>query len=295
MNIEIRDDRFLDIVPEDLELETLANGFAFTEGPIWHPHEKHLTFSDIPNNRMHRWSERRGVKVFRKSSNMANGNTYDLEGRILSCEHATSRVTRTEGKNSLKVLASHYEGKELNSPNDIVVRRDGTIWFTDPTFGRLGGTGLVRKMNSIIVASTADPDSFELKQPNGRIHARPQRALRCRYAAPAHPAFRHRRRRRLVWRRSVRRVDRGCRCAGWTEDRQRRPCVLCRARFHVYHPDDPTFTWGHGFLATPYGLGWLFDSIRGRSSALYVADTPHACTCAPGRFADHFTVRGATA
>ena len=141
MNIESRDERFLDIVPLDLKLETLADGFDFTEGPIWHPHEKHLTFSDIPANRMHRWTEKRGVKVFRKSSNMTNGNTYDHEGRILSCEHATSRVTRTESNGDITVLASHYQGKELNSPNDIVVRRDGSIFFTDPTFGRLGGDG----------------------------------------------------------------------------------------------------------------------------------------------------------
>ena len=146
MNIESRDERFLDIVPLDLKLETLADGFDFTEGPIWHPHEKHLTFSDIPASRMHRWTEKRGVKVFRKSSNMTNGNTYDHEGRILSCEHATSRVTRTESNGDITVLASHYQGKELNSPNDIVVRRDGSIFFTDPTFGRLGGTGIVRKL-----------------------------------------------------------------------------------------------------------------------------------------------------
>ena len=245
MNIEIRDDRFLDIVPDDLELETLADGFAFTEGPIWHPHEKHLTFSDIPNNRMHRWSERRGVKVFRNPSNMANGNTYDLEGRILSCEHATSRVTRTEGKKSLKVLASHYDGKELNSPNDIVVRRDGSIWFTDPTFGRLGGTGLVRKLElDHRGVYRIDPDTFLLTllatgfgQPNGLAFTLDHNAL---YVADTP---------RLHIRRfdidddgglsggEVRRVDRGgCRCAGWTEDRQRRPRVLRRSRWRPRLP-----------------------------------------------------------
>ena len=145
MSIEIRDRRFLDVVDEGLALEQLAGDFQFTEGPIWHPREKHLTFSDIPANRMFRWSETGGVAVFREPSNMTNGNTYDQQGRMLSCEHATSRVTRTEADGSVTVLASHYQGKELNSPNDIVVRNDGTVWFTDPTYGRADRTGVVRE------------------------------------------------------------------------------------------------------------------------------------------------------
>ena len=175
MSIEIRDPRFLDVVPEDLALETLGEGFAFTEGPIWHPTERHLTFSDIPNSRMHRWSAEGGVTTFRDPSNMTNGNTYDHSGRILSCEHATSRVTRTEADGSVTVMASHYDGKELNSPNDIVVRRDGSIWFTDPTFGRLGGTGVVRELElDHVGVYRLDPDTRELSllatdfgQPNG--------------------------------------------------------------------------------------------------------------------------------
>ena len=145
MSIEIRDRRLLDVVDEGLALEQLAGDFQFTEGPIWHPREKHLTFSDIPANRMFRWSEAGGVAVFREPSNMTNGNTYDQQGRMLSCEHATSRVTRTEADGSVTVLASHYQGKELNSPNDIVVRNDGTVWFTDPTYGRADRTGVVRE------------------------------------------------------------------------------------------------------------------------------------------------------
>ena len=145
MSIEIRDERFLGIADEALELEQLAGDFQFTEGPIWHPREKHLTFSDIPANRMFRWSEAAGLAVFREPSNMTNGNTYDRQGRILSCEHATSRVVRTEADGSITVLASHYDGKELNSPNDIVVRNDDTVWFSDPTYGRLGNTGVVRE------------------------------------------------------------------------------------------------------------------------------------------------------
>ena len=141
MSIEIRDPRFLEVVDEGLQLETLQDGFQFTEGPIWHPTEKHLTFSDIPGNRMHRWSEGAGVSIYREPSNLANGNTYDLQGRILTCEHGTSRVTREEPSGETTIVASHYEGKELNSPNDIVVRSNGDIFFTDPTFGRGEGVG----------------------------------------------------------------------------------------------------------------------------------------------------------
>ena len=144
MAIQVRDARLRELVDENATLEQLAGDFRFTEGPIWHPAEAHLTFSDIPGNRLYRWSEAGGVTVLREPSNMANGNTYDAQGRMLTCEHATSRVTRTEPDGSVVVLASHYQGKELNSPNDIVVRSDGTVWFTDPTFGRFDGVGRAR-------------------------------------------------------------------------------------------------------------------------------------------------------
>ena len=145
MAIQIRDSRVQAVLNEGETLTQLAGDFQFTEGPIWHPAEQHLTFSDIPANRMFRWSEEEGVALFREPSNMTNGNTYDREGRMLSCEHATSRVTRTEHDGTITVLASHYQGKELNSPNDIVVRNDGTVYFTDPSYGRRSGTGLVRE------------------------------------------------------------------------------------------------------------------------------------------------------
>jgi len=145
MSTQIRDERLLQVLDEDLSLETLGNEFRFTEGPIWHPKEGHLTFSDIPANLMYRWTDEAGLSVFREPSNMTNGNTYDHEGRMLSCEHATSRVTRTEIDGSITVIASHFEGKELNSPNDIVVRKDGSIWFTDPTYGRQANTGVLRE------------------------------------------------------------------------------------------------------------------------------------------------------
>ena len=117
-------------------MEPLATGYDFLEGPVWLPAERALIFSDIPGDAMYRWDAAGGATVYRQPSHKANGNTLDGQGRILTCEHATSRVVRQEPDGALTVLASHYAGVELNSPNDIVVKRDGAIYFTDPTFGR---------------------------------------------------------------------------------------------------------------------------------------------------------------
>lgn len=146
MSIEIRDPRISDVVDPSATLETLGDGFGFTEGPIWHPHDRHLIFSDIPMNTMYQWTEDSGVSEYRKPSNMANGNTYDHQGRVLTCEHATSRVVRENLDGTIEVLASHWDGKELNSPNDIVVKSDGDIYFTDPTFGRSEPSGVSREL-----------------------------------------------------------------------------------------------------------------------------------------------------
>lgn len=144
MSAEIRDDRFRAVIGEDITVEAVATGFGFTEGPIWHPYDKHLTFSDMPGDEMRRWTPAGGVVSFRKPSHMANGNTYDRQGRMLTCEHATSRVTRTAADGAITVLATHYQGKQLNSPNDIVVNSDGAIYFTDPMYGRMPYYGVER-------------------------------------------------------------------------------------------------------------------------------------------------------
>jgi gluconolactonase len=133
---DIRHRAFSELIQPDARLERVATGFEFVEGPIWHVERRHLTFSDIVGDTQYRWSEAEGVTVLRRPSNMANGNAYDRQGRILTCEHATSRVARIDEDGSVEVLATHYGGKELNSPNDIVVRRDDSIYFTDPTSGR---------------------------------------------------------------------------------------------------------------------------------------------------------------
>jgi gluconolactonase len=175
MSADIRDLRFRSVVGSAAELEQLGTGFKFTEGPLWHPTKKFLLFSDMPGNIIRRYSEADGVSTFREPSNMANGLTYDREGRLLACEHATSRVTRTEPDGSLTVLASHHGGKELNSPNDIVVASDGAIYFSDPIFGRVEYYGVPREPElSFRGVYRIDPKSGDLRllvndfdQPNG--------------------------------------------------------------------------------------------------------------------------------
>jgi gluconolactonase len=133
---EIIDPRFHAYVIPIAWLETLHTGMRWAEGPVWFADMRCLIWSDIPNNRLMRWCETSGaVDVFRADSNFANGNTRDPQGRLVTCEHRTRRVTRTEPDGSITVLADRYQGKRLNSPNDVVVKSDGTIWFTDPTYG----------------------------------------------------------------------------------------------------------------------------------------------------------------
>ncbi|HLH99781.1 MAG TPA: SMP-30/gluconolactonase/LRE family protein [Acidimicrobiales bacterium] len=128
----------------DAEVELVQSGFDFTEGPAWSPGGGFLVFSDIPGDQMWRWDEAGGVDSFRKPSHMANGNTYDMDGRLITCEHATSRLTRAEPDGTTTVLAATYGDQELNSPNDVIVARDGTIYFTDPSYGRSPGFGVPR-------------------------------------------------------------------------------------------------------------------------------------------------------
>jgi gluconolactonase len=121
------------------KVEKIASGMRWAEGPVWFGDGRYLLWSDIPNNRIMRWDEETGaVSVFRKPSNNANGNTRDRQGRLLTCEHDTRRITRTEYDGTITVIADSYDGKPLNSPNDIVCKSDGSIWFTDPPFGVLG-------------------------------------------------------------------------------------------------------------------------------------------------------------
>jgi gluconolactonase len=137
--IRALDPRFERYRIHNAAVERLATGFRWAEGPVWFGDGRFLLWSDIPNDRIMRWDEETGaVSVFRKPSNHANGNTRDRQGRLVTCEHATRRVTRTEYDGRLTVLLDRYQGKRLSSPNDVVVKSDGSVWFTDPPFGILG-------------------------------------------------------------------------------------------------------------------------------------------------------------
>lgn len=183
---EAADERFERVVG-DWHVEVLHTGCRWTEGPAYFPAGRYLVFSDIPENRMLRWDETTGaVGVFRAPSGFANGNTVDRLGRLITCEHGNRRVTRTEHDGSVTVLADRYQGARLNSPNDVVERADGSVWFTDPSYGidsdyegyradsEIGGchvyrvdpgTGEVRKV------------AGDLAQPNGLVFTADERRL----------------------------------------------------------------------------------------------------------------------
>src|SRR5499426_1630395 len=157
-------------------VEQLATGMRWCEGPVWFGDGRYLLWSDIPNNRIMRWDEETGiVSVFRKPSNFANGNTRDRQGRLVTCEHGTRRVSRTEYDGTITTVADRFDGKPLNSPNDVVCKSDGSIWFTDPPFGILGNyEGHVAKPELPTNVYRVDPKSGratvvagDVNRPNG--------------------------------------------------------------------------------------------------------------------------------
>ena len=157
------------------KIERLCTGMRWCEGPVWLGDNHTLLWSDVPGNCMYRWDELTGTTAaFRNPSNNANGNTRDRQGRLLTCEHRTRRVTRTEYDGSITTLADSFEGKPLNSPNDIVCKSDGSIWFTDPVFGILGYyEGLRADAQLASNVYCIDPDGHieavakGINQPNG--------------------------------------------------------------------------------------------------------------------------------
>ena len=135
---EAIDPRFNQYLTGHGRVERLWTGARWAEGPAWFAAGRYLVFSDIPNNRMMRYDETDGsMSVFRSPANNSNGNTVDRQGRLVTCEHQARRVTRTEHNGSITVIADKFDGKRLNSPNDVVVKSDGSIWFTDPPYGHL--------------------------------------------------------------------------------------------------------------------------------------------------------------
>ena len=130
-------DHHKSLIAPGAKVKKLAGDMKFTEGPAWLPKEQTLVFSDIPNSRLMQWSEKDGLSVFRKSEH-SNGNILDLEGRLISCQHSGRNIVRTEADGKITVLADRFDGKRFNSPNDVAVRSDGTLWFTDPPWGLWG-------------------------------------------------------------------------------------------------------------------------------------------------------------
>ncbi|MCU1471934.1 SMP-30/gluconolactonase/LRE family protein [Amnibacterium sp.] len=174
--IEVVDERFRAMLPFQAVVERLWTGGRWLEGPVWFGDLRSVVFSDIPNDRMLRWTEESGVTtVFRQPSENANGGTRDREGRLITCEHRTRRVTRTEHDGRRTVLADRFEGKPLNAPNDVVVAADGGIWFTDPGWGIEGDfEGDKAEKEIPCQVYRIDPDSLaievvvtDMARPNG--------------------------------------------------------------------------------------------------------------------------------
>ena len=134
---EVYDERFRQMLPEGVELERHFTGTAWAEGPVYFSDGDYVVWSDIPNDRMMRWSISEGASVFRVPAGYTNGNYRDRQGRLVSCEHGNRCISRTEADGSVVTLVDRYDGNRLNSPNDLVVKSDGTIWFTDPPYGIL--------------------------------------------------------------------------------------------------------------------------------------------------------------
>jgi gluconolactonase len=173
---QIDDPRFEALLKPEATLERLWTGAVWSEGPVYLPQEQAVVWSDIPNDRMLRWSADRGGEVWRAPSEYVNGNVLDLEGRIVHCSHGARALQRTEPDGSVTTLVDAWEGKRLNSPNDVVVRSDGTIWFTDPPYGILSdveghkadseiGTCLVFRFDP--GTGALDPVIEDVEHPNG--------------------------------------------------------------------------------------------------------------------------------
>ena len=164
------------VIADGVRLARVAGGFTFTEGPIWHPTGHWLVFSDIAESIQYRWTPAGDLSVFRRPSNQANGNCFDRDGRIVTCEHASSHlVIHDHGGKRVRVLADRFEGRELNSPNDVICDSRGRIWFTDPSFGRIReDLGLIRPQDLPFQGVfRLDPDGTlacvarDFEQPNG--------------------------------------------------------------------------------------------------------------------------------
>jgi gluconolactonase len=177
LSITVKSDKLSELIDPNAKVERVATGFTFTEGPIWNARDDSLLFSDMPGDVRRRWSERDGVEEIMRPSNKCNGMVYDADGNLLVCEHVTSSLVRERADGTRETIATHYQGKELNSPNDVITRSDGTIYFSDPSYGRMPGFGLERDQHLSfqgvyrIPPGGGDPELVvaedEFEQPNG--------------------------------------------------------------------------------------------------------------------------------
>jgi gluconolactonase len=193
MAIEIAAPAMRALVAEDAPVERLCTGFLFVEGPIWNPQESCLYFSDMPGDVRRRWSARDGVAEIRRPSNKCNGMTYDRAGNLYVCEHATSRLVREAPSGEREILASHWQGSELNSPNDVVLRSDGSVYFSDPTYGRMPVFGVERRaalgfqgVFRIAPDGTLSCEADDFGQPNGLCFSPDEKLLYVDDSAHAH-------------------------------------------------------------------------------------------------------------
>ncbi len=207
MGVVANNPKVYDLVASSVKVEQLATGFTFTEGPVWHP-DGYLLFSDMPMDVRRKWSEADGIVEVMKPANKCNGMTFDADLNLIVCEHWTSQVVRAtlnaDGTEASRVaIASHYDGKELNSPNDVVVKSDGSIYFSDPIYGRMDGFGNPREQDLDfqgvyrIPAGGGDltllADDFDAAERALLLTGRAD-AVRERLEGAAHPALRRRRR-----------------------------------------------------------------------------------------------------
>jgi gluconolactonase len=197
VSVRAESDQLHELIDADAEVEQLGTGFTFTEGPIWNPDGNFLLFSDMPGDTRRRWDEQGGVTEVAKPSNKGNGMTLDAQGRLIVCEHVTSSVVRMDPDGSgsgREVLATHYEGKELNSPNDVIVHSSGGIYFSDPTYGRMPGFGVERAQDLDfqgvyrLAPEDGDPELLvdDFVQPNGLCFSPDESLLYINDTDPSH-------------------------------------------------------------------------------------------------------------
>lgn len=191
--VDVHDPAILQLLDRKAPVEQLCTGFRFTEGPIWNQREQRLYFSDMPGDIRRYWSDAEGVVEVRNPSNKCNGMTYDGAGQLYVCEHVTSALVVERLDGARTVVASHWQGKALNSPNDVVVRSDGTVYFTDPTYGRMPVFGLERAQEldfqgvyRVAPDGTLHREADDFDQPNGLCLSPDERTLYVNDTTRAH-------------------------------------------------------------------------------------------------------------